>query len=72
MSDKQIDPRHQELAAQLARAAVDGDELALLDAVSEVVHAGLRCAVAVIEVLARELGAQAGRSSTPSSKHVST
>ena len=47
MSDKQIDPRHRDLADQLCLAAVDGDDVAFFDSLAEVVDAGIRAAVSV-------------------------
>ena len=38
----QIHARHREIAAQLVEAAVDGDDIALLDGLSEIVGSGLR------------------------------
>ena len=55
MSDKQIDPRHRDLADQLCLAAVDGDDVAFFDSLAEVVDAGIRAAVSVCGLLARQL-----------------
>ena len=55
--DIQIHARHLEIAAQLVEAAVDGDDIALLDGLSEIVGSGLRTAIGVIATLARDLAA---------------
>ena len=53
-----ITPHHQELAAQLAQAAVDGDDTtAFHDALYEIVAGGMTTAVAVIVLQARQLAA---------------
>lgn len=46
-----LDLHHWELADQLVKAAVDGDEQTYFDTLFEVVEGGLRTAVNVIRVL---------------------
>lgn len=54
MTNPEIDAIHRELADQLLKASRAGDELALLGTLDEIIQAGMRTAVAVLDVLARK------------------